>query len=136
MILTTAANDAIKDLHDHMPVIVPQQLFDPWLAGENVALGPYPAGAMKVQPVSMLVNNPRMKSIDAPPGLAQRLHSALAPPRMSKATLVPANARAPTEGAARFVSAGARPTRAGRRGAHCCLTCLLLKATVSCIKIM
>ena len=76
-----------------MSVIVPRQLFDRWLAGENVALGPYPAGAMKVQPVSMLVNNPRMKSIDAPPGLAQRLPSAS--PRMSKATLVPANARAP-----------------------------------------
>ena len=117
-----------------MPVIVPRQLFDPWLAGENVALGPYPAEAMKVQPVSMLVNNPRKKPIDAPPGLAQRLPSAS--PRMFKATLVPANARAPTEGAARFVSAGARPTRAGRRGAHCCLTCPLLNATVIYIKLI
>ena len=57
-ILTTAANDAIAQVHDRMPVIVPREKFDPWLAGESIELGPYPAGAMKLQPVSTLVNKP------------------------------------------------------------------------------
>ena len=57
-ILTTAANEAIAQIHHRMPVIVPREEFDPWLAGESIELGPYSAGAMKIQPVSTLVNKP------------------------------------------------------------------------------
>ena len=38
-ILTTEANEAVAPVHDRMPVILPPDLFGPWLAGE-----PGPAG--------------------------------------------------------------------------------------------
>ena len=64
---------------DRMPVIVPRELFDPWLAGENVALGPYPAGAMKVQPVSTLVNKPSSEVHRRAPGPRATLAFGVAP---------------------------------------------------------
>ena len=57
-ILTTTANEAVTAVHDRMPVIVPHERFDPWLAGENIPLDPCPAEAITVQPVSTLVNKP------------------------------------------------------------------------------
>ena len=39
-----------------MPVILPPDTFAPWLSGGAVTLGPYPAEAMTVHPVSTLVN--------------------------------------------------------------------------------
>ena len=57
-ILTTVANEAVAPVHDRMPVILPSEAVDPWLAGETVPLGPYPAEAMTVHPVSTLVNKP------------------------------------------------------------------------------
>jgi len=30
-ILTTAPNDLVKDIHDRMPVILPQSHYEPWL---------------------------------------------------------------------------------------------------------
>ena len=78
-ILTTAANDAIKKPHDRMPVIVPRELFNPWLAGENVAFGPDPAGAMKVQPVSTLVNKPSRDVHRRAPGPHATLAFGVAP---------------------------------------------------------
>ena len=55
-ILTTAANDTVAPVHGRMPVILPEDAYGPWLAGEQVPLAPYPADAMTAHPVSTLVN--------------------------------------------------------------------------------
>ena len=57
-ILTTAANAAVARIHNRMPVILPPDAYEPWLSGEAVPLGPYPADAMTAHPVSTLVNKP------------------------------------------------------------------------------
>ena len=57
-ILTTAAHEAVAALHHRMPVILPPDAFDPWLAGESVPLDPYAPPALTVRPVSTLVNSP------------------------------------------------------------------------------
>ena len=57
-ILTTEANETVAPVHHRMPVILPAEAIDPWLAGEPVPLAPYPARAMTAQPVSTLVNKP------------------------------------------------------------------------------
>ena len=41
-----------------MPVILPEDAYDAWLADEAVLLAPYPAGDMTAHPVSTLVNKP------------------------------------------------------------------------------
>ena len=63
-IITTAANDLLRPIHDRMPVILPRDLEDLWLdAGvdDPGALGnvlaPYPGRAMEVYEVSPLVNS-------------------------------------------------------------------------------
>jgi putative SOS response-associated peptidase YedK len=65
-ILTTAANELVRPVHDRMPVILPRQHWGAWLdpqaqdAGELVPLlRPYPADAMRAYPVGALVSNPR-----------------------------------------------------------------------------
>ena len=45
-ILTTSANETLAPVHHRMPLILPTDDFDPWLAGEPVALDPYPADTM------------------------------------------------------------------------------------------
>ena len=57
-ILTTVANGTVAPVHGRMPVILPPDAYGPWLAGEDVALAPYPADAMTAHPVSTLVNRP------------------------------------------------------------------------------
>ena len=57
-ILTAAANDTVAPVHGRMPVILPRDAWDAWLAGEEVPLGPYPADAMTAHPVSTHVNRP------------------------------------------------------------------------------
>ena len=57
-ILTTAANGTVAPVHGRMPVILPSDAWDAWLAGKEVALGPYPADAMTAHPVSTHVNRP------------------------------------------------------------------------------
>ena len=57
-ILTTAANDTVAQVHGRMPVILPPDVWDAWLAGEEVPLGPYPADDMTAWPVSTHVNRP------------------------------------------------------------------------------
>ena len=57
-ILTTAANETVAPVHGRMPVILPQDACDPWLAGEDVSLAPFAADAMTAHPVSTLVNKP------------------------------------------------------------------------------
>jgi putative SOS response-associated peptidase YedK len=65
-ILTTAANDLVRPVHDRMPVIVPPRHFAAWLdpglqdpAGLESVLRPYPAEEMRAFPVSSWVSNPR-----------------------------------------------------------------------------
>lgn len=57
-ILTTAANETVAPVHGRMPVILPSDAWGPWLAGEDMPLGPYPADEMHAHPVSTLVNKP------------------------------------------------------------------------------
>ena len=57
-ILTTAANDTVAPVHGRMPVILPRDAWNAWLAGEEVPLGPYPADDMTAHPVSTYVNRP------------------------------------------------------------------------------
>ena len=57
-ILTTAANETVAPVHGRMPVILPRDACDPWLAGEDVSLAPYAPDAMTAHPVSTLVNKP------------------------------------------------------------------------------
>lgn len=60
-IVTTAANETLKPLHDRMPVIVPPAAFDLWLAGEAERaaslIAPAPDDLLEAWPVSPAVNN-------------------------------------------------------------------------------
>ena len=55
-ILTTAANETVAPVHGRMPVILPPDAWEPWLAGGDVTLAPYPEDDMTAHPVSTLVN--------------------------------------------------------------------------------
>ena len=57
-ILTTAANGTVAPVHGRMPVILPPDAWDAWLAGGEVPLDPCPADAMTAWPVSTHVNRP------------------------------------------------------------------------------
>lgn len=61
-VLTTAANETVKPLHDRMPVILSPKDYDQWLdsnaQGIVALLKPYADAAMKAFPVSTLVNKP------------------------------------------------------------------------------
>ena len=57
-ILTTAANETVTAVHGRMPVILPPDAWDAWLAGEEIPLGPYPTEDMTAHPVSTHVNRP------------------------------------------------------------------------------
>ncbi|MGH9521036.1 MAG: SOS response-associated peptidase [Terriglobales bacterium] len=63
-ILTTSANDLVRDVHYRMPVILPPESFDLWLdpgftnrEGIVELLKPFAAGAMKKYPISTRVNS-------------------------------------------------------------------------------
>jgi putative SOS response-associated peptidase YedK len=65
-IITTRPNPMIAALHNRMPVILPPEAYQAWLAPKEVRpeklqplLEPYPAEEMRAYPVSTLVNNPR-----------------------------------------------------------------------------
>jgi putative SOS response-associated peptidase YedK len=65
-ILTTAANDVLRPVHERMPVILGPEDYDRWLDPAvrqpellQPLLRPFPAEAMAAYPVSMVVNNPR-----------------------------------------------------------------------------
>ena len=68
-ILTTAANEIMKPIHDRMPVILQPDDYGLWLS-RNVhdpdelqrLYKPYPADQMVAYPVPELVNNPRFDS--------------------------------------------------------------------------
>ena len=63
-IITTAANDLLRPIHDRMPVVLPREMAGLWLdqrADGPIALAdalrPYPAGAMDAYEVSALANS-------------------------------------------------------------------------------
>jgi len=64
-IITTDANTLLAPLHNRMPVILPNRVFEPWLDPGNddtksleTLLAPYPSERMKHHPVSTYVNSP------------------------------------------------------------------------------
>ena len=63
-IITTAANDLLKPIHDRMPVILPRELKELWLdpsiddpGALSSVLNPYPDEEMETFEVSTLVNS-------------------------------------------------------------------------------
>ncbi len=70
VILTTAANDAVRPLHDRMPVVLAAEALEPWLDAtrtdaEQAAalLGPCAPHLLAMHPVSRRVNRP---AVDEP----------------------------------------------------------------------
>lgn len=68
-IITTEPNDLIKDIHNRMPVILPENAYANWLQpGESEAeqlkplLIPFASDKLTAFPVSTLVNNPANES--------------------------------------------------------------------------
>jgi len=63
-IVTCAANAAICEIHDRMPVILPHETYDTWLSGELETvrdfLTPFPASQMTSHAVSYDVNHPKL----------------------------------------------------------------------------
>jgi putative SOS response-associated peptidase YedK len=61
-ILTTAANDLMRPIHDRMPVILASEDYERWLAEPDASvLRPYAADAMMAYPVSTYVNNAKQE---------------------------------------------------------------------------
>jgi putative SOS response-associated peptidase YedK len=63
-LLTTEANDLVRDCHDRMPVIVPPESYAAWLGDSSAdvlrgLLVPYPASGMAVREVGKAVGSPR-----------------------------------------------------------------------------
>jgi putative SOS response-associated peptidase YedK len=65
-IITTAANDRMSELHDRMPVILPQSAWDEWLSADEHdtdllgrLLVPAPSELITFHAVSTEVNNAR-----------------------------------------------------------------------------
>ena len=65
-ILTTGANHLTRDVHDRMPVILPESDWDTWLDSTcddsqqlSQMLVPYDSADMQLDPVSTYVNNAR-----------------------------------------------------------------------------
>ena len=60
-LITTAANELTRGIHDRMPVIVPVQDYDAWLDPRNHAaeqfIRPYPAHLMRTHPVGKAVSD-------------------------------------------------------------------------------
>lgn len=58
VIITTAANALLKDIHNRMPVIIRPKDYDHWLKGKGGVPESYPEEDMRAYPVSKRVNNP------------------------------------------------------------------------------
>ena len=65
-VITTIPNDVTRNVHDRMPVILPEDTYDTWLNREMTdtnylksLLVPYPAEEMDLFQVSTLVNSPK-----------------------------------------------------------------------------
>jgi putative SOS response-associated peptidase YedK len=61
-IITTNANELVGEIHDRMPVIIPPESYDRWLSTLDLdprdLLVSYPAGPLKIWPISTRVNKP------------------------------------------------------------------------------
>lgn len=61
-IITTEANELLRDIHDRMPVIIPREPYDRWLCciepDPRALLVPYPAEPMRLWPISNRANKP------------------------------------------------------------------------------
>lgn len=59
-VLTTGPNELMAQIHDRMPVVVPEEHFDRWLNSKeidvSVLFGSCPAALMAMNPVSSRVN--------------------------------------------------------------------------------
>jgi putative SOS response-associated peptidase YedK len=64
-IVTTSANELMSRFHHRMPVILPPEAWDAWLAPDtppqdlHALIRPYPAALMEYHDVAMFVNSPR-----------------------------------------------------------------------------
>lgn len=83
-LITTAANELARTIHDRMPLIIPRPQFDAWLdpkasvpAVDAMLSSPFPADQMEVVPANPLANGTK---VDGPELL-------VADPRMPKAPL-------------------------------------------------
>jgi putative SOS response-associated peptidase YedK len=70
-IITTTPNALLAGIHDRMPVILPREAYDQWLAPEELPavetlplLQAYDAAQMRARPVSTLVNSPAVDSAE------------------------------------------------------------------------
>jgi putative SOS response-associated peptidase YedK len=80
-IITTSANTLTREVHDRMPVIVPQEAFSAWLDNEVTApadaldmLRPAPDDILELTPISKSVGNfaNDTEAVQAPVGPALR----------------------------------------------------------------
>lgn len=85
-ILTTAANEVMRSIHDRMPVIVQPEDYATWLDPSvtdallvRALVGEYPAARMDAYPVGRAVGNPRAEG----PGLVEPLESQRVSPSSS-----------------------------------------------------
>ena len=58
VIITTEANEALKFLHDRMPLMLELEEVDDWLNGRPVELDPFPPDNFVFWPVTKRVNSP------------------------------------------------------------------------------
>jgi len=60
-VVTTAANEALRAIHDRMPVIVASADYDEWLSSSNPSalLGPWAGAAFEIVPIGTRVNDVR-----------------------------------------------------------------------------
>jgi putative SOS response-associated peptidase YedK len=56
-ILTTDANELASEVHNRMPVILDEDDYDGWLAGEEIPLMPFDSERMISRPISTTINN-------------------------------------------------------------------------------
>lgn len=77
-ILTTAANELMRPIHDRMPVIIGPEDYEAWLNPEvtdvhrvQALADKHPAGRMEAYPVGRAVGNPRAQG----PGLIEAVSS-------------------------------------------------------------
>jgi len=98
-IVTTTPNELVADIHNRMPVIIPEEKIKEWLDRNNKdveslkkLLVPYPAGKMQAVPVSKMVNNPRNDN----PDLVKPITFSDLPPAEKMEAQVPTKKRKPS----------------------------------------
>ena len=73
-VITTTANELVARIHDRMPVIIPTESHDRWLStldpDPRDLLVAYPAGPMRIWPISTRVNKPENDDVS----ILERVH--------------------------------------------------------------